>query len=364
MRGAAALGAVAMVASLAGYGLGKACLDRREPAAGAAVAAVSLEFAAVPRSPPELPKSLPAAAAADMTADPQTAAGGGAGLGAEEESLPEETDGRLPAEHRASNGSDPHQLAALSTSAAAFGPAEAPAWRRNAALSPDTSGRPAICIVLDDLGIDGQRTARAIALPPPLTLSFLADARNLPALAEQARARGHELLVHVGMEPAAAAADPGSHALFVAHTAGELRQRLHWNLSRFDGYVGISNHMGSRFTADPKPMSVVLAEVGRRGLLFLDSRTTAETVAARTALALDVAFAQRNVFLDAVGEEVDVEARLQQTERFARRNGFAVAIGHPRDATLDALATWLPTLAGRGYAQVPLTAVVSRSRNR
>ncbi|MFQ5618841.1 MAG: divergent polysaccharide deacetylase family protein [Rhodospirillales bacterium] len=235
-------------------------------------------------------------------------------------------------------------------------------WRRFAALAPETGGRPMIALVIDDLGVDRKHTARVIAFPAPLTLSFLAYADDLGTQTAAAAAAGHELLVHLSMEPDSATLDPGPHALLRDLGADELRRRLRWGLSRFGAYVGVNNHMGSRFTADAAGMTVVMEELKSRGLLFLDSRTTDKTVAAALARRAGVPFVERNIFLDHVNDVATVQARLAELERLARRNGFAVAIGHPRDATLTALSPWLEEVEGRGFVLVPLTAVVNLAR--
>src|SRR6185437_13581416 len=118
------------------------------------------------------------------------------------------------------------------------------------ALPPAMRGRARVAIVIDDLGMDRRRTERTIALKGPLTLSFLAYADDLPHLTEAAHRAGHELLVHVPMEPMSRAEDMGPNGLAVALSHDELMRRLRWDLDRFDGYVGINNHMGSRFTSD------------------------------------------------------------------------------------------------------------------
>jgi hypothetical protein len=105
-------------------------------------------------------------------------------------------------------------------------------------------------------------------------------------------------------------------------------------------------------------MTVVMEMLKRRGLLFLDSRTTGRSVGAKLARELGVPVAERNIFLDNVNETAAVDARLGELERLARRRGYAVAIGHPRDATLNALERWLQNLGDRGFALVPLSAVV------
>jgi hypothetical protein len=215
-----------------------------------------------------------------------------------------------------------------------------------------------IVIVIDDLGMDRKRTARAIGLHGPLTLSFLAYADDLKEQTEAARAAGHELLMHVGMEPVSESVDPGPNVLLTGLSSEEIRHRLEWNLGRSEGYVGINNHMGSKFTADPSAMMVVMEMLKRRGLLFLDSRTTGRSVGAKLARELGVPVAERNIFLDNVNETAAVDARLGELERLARRRGYAVAIGHPRDATLEALERWLQNLKDRGLVLVPLSAVV------
>lgn len=233
-----------------------------------------------------------------------------------------------------------------------------PPWRRYAVSFPEAGSRPKVVIVIDDLGMDRKRTARAIGLKGPLTLSFLAYAEDLKEQTAVARAAGHELLTHVGMEPVSESVDPGPNVLLTGLDSEEIRQLLEWNLGRIEGYVGINNHMGSKFTADPSGMAVVMEILKLRGLLFLDSRTTGRSVGAKLARELGVPVAERNIFLDNVNETAAVDVRLRELEQLARRRGYAVAIGHPRDATLESLEGWLQNLEDRGLALVPLSAVV------
>ena len=105
-----------------------------------------------------------------------------------------------------------------------------------------------IAIVLDDLGIDRRRGARAIDLPATLTLAFLPYARELADQTAAARKRGHELLVHLPMQPHSDDWDPGPNVLEIELGEAEVRRRIEWSLRQFEGYVGVNNHMGSRFT--------------------------------------------------------------------------------------------------------------------
>jgi len=236
-----------------------------------------------------------------------------------------------------------------------------PDWLRFAAKSPVTVDLPMVALVIDDLGIDRRRSEKVLALPTPLTLAFLPYARKLEDITTRARSVGHELMVHVSMEPSSEAADPGPNVLKTGMVPEELKERIDWALSQFKGYVGINNHMGSRFTADIDGMTVVMAELKQRGLLFLDSRTAGGTVGGRLASEAGVPFAERNVFLDNINEEAAVEEQLGQLERTARKNGWAIGIGHPKDATIAVLSRWIPKMEERGVVLAPLTAIIKRS---
>jgi uncharacterized protein len=193
-----------------------------------------------------------------------------------------------------------------------------------------------------------------------LTLSYLTYALQLDRQTQAARAAGHELMLHVSMEPGNAKLDPGPNVLLSTLPAAELRLRLEWGLSRFQGFVGINNHMGSKFTANTRGMTLVMEMLKARGLLFLDSRTTGATVGPGLARRLGVPLAERNIFLDNENDVTAVNARLADLERLARRKGFAVAIGHPRDATIKALGTWLDQARAKGLVLVPVTAIILR----
>jgi len=234
-----------------------------------------------------------------------------------------------------------------------------PPWRRFAVAPPAVpAGAPRVAIVIDDMGMNRRNTRAAIALPPPLTMAFLSYAPDLPEVTSAARRAGHELLVHVPMQPRGADADPGPKVLTTDLPAEALRTRLDWALSRFSGYVGINNHMGSAMTADREGMRLILAELKRRGLLFLDSRTTARSVAVALSETLDVPHAARDLFLDNVQDVAAIKDNLLRLERIARKHGTAIAIGHPYDSTLAALRAWIPQARRRGIALVPISAVV------
>jgi polysaccharide deacetylase 2 family uncharacterized protein YibQ len=235
-------------------------------------------------------------------------------------------------------------------------------WKKYAALAPDDTGLPMIAIVIDDVGQGWGRAMAVVALAPPVTLALLPYADRLPELAKAARARGHEIIVHLPMQPESQAMDEGPNGLRLDLDADELKRRLAWNLDRFSGFVGASNHMGSQFTADTAAMGIVLAEISARGLLWLDSRTSPHSLGASLAATLGVPSASRDVFLDNEVGSTAIGDRLFETERIARAKGSAIAIGHPHPATLAALKAWQAEVASRGFQLVPLSAVVARRR--
>ena len=242
-----------------------------------------------------------------------------------------------------------------------------PTWKRFAALSPGI-GDPAqisplvkVAIVLDDMGLSQFRSDRAIALPRPITLAVLPYGNHLAGLVARARTAGHEILVHLPMEPKAADADPGPNALLTGLPIAELDRRIAANLARLDGYVGINNHMGSLFTASAREMRRVMAALQSRQLLFLDSLTTGKSTGHRLAREYGIPTVVRDVFLDNDRNPEKIRQQLEMTVATARRHGQAIAIGHPYPETLSALEGWLPGLRARGLVLVPISALVEES---
>lgn len=227
-----------------------------------------------------------------------------------------------------------------------------------ATLDPD---RPILAVVIDDAGVDVVRSRRAVRLPGPLTIAFLPYGYDLPAMVQTAQENGHEIMVHLPMEPTSPDADPGPEALLTGLSEAELDRRIDWNLARFGHYVGLNNHMGSKFSADRDGMRRVLSRLAAEGLFFLDSVTTAETQGYRLAQELGVPYAVRDVFIDHSLAPAAIRGQLAEAVATAKRQGYAVAIGHPHDETLEALAHWLPRIEGEAGVQlVPLSAVIRR----
>jgi polysaccharide deacetylase 2 family uncharacterized protein YibQ len=218
-----------------------------------------------------------------------------------------------------------------------------------------------VAIVIDDVGLSRRLAERAIALPGPVTIAMLPYAQGLPELAAEARKAGHELLVHLPMEPENETVnDPGPHALLMALSMPELDRRIAWNLQRFQGFVGVNNHMGSRFTASSVRMERLMDQLKSRGLLFLDSKTSERSVGYSMARSHGVPAAERDVFLDNERTRPAIRAQLAEVEQIARRHGRCIAIGHPYPETLDVLAAWFAAAETHGFALAPISALVAR----
>lgn len=221
-------------------------------------------------------------------------------------------------------------------------------------------GAPAyLAVVVDDLGNRPAADRRAAALPAAVGCAVLPGAPHAREAAAGARRGGHELLLHLPMQaPGSDAADP--YLLTAALGADAVAARLRAALDRVPGAAGVNNHQGSTLTARHDSMAVLMRALTESGLYFLDSRTTAATVAAQAAAGAGVPYLARNVFLDHDPAAGAVRAQWERALSLARTQGQALAIGHPRVATLALLETELPGLKAAGITLVPPSALLTR----
>lgn len=239
-----------------------------------------------------------------------------------------------------------------------------PTWRRNAVGVAFGDPRPKIAIVIDDLGATHPHTEQTVALPGPLTLSWFPFATNLSDQIAAAAARGHEAMLHMPMQAFSnSTAQTGPDPLRIDLPASVNTARLVAAFAAVPNIVGLNNHMGSVATRDVALMDIVARETRARDMLFLDSVVIPHSVALQRAELAGVPAAARDVFIDNVADSSIIRAQLAEIEAFALQHGYAIAIGHPRPHTLEALEVWLPTLAAKGFALWPISATVAL-RNR
>ncbi|RMG27982.1 MAG: divergent polysaccharide deacetylase family protein [Gammaproteobacteria bacterium] len=218
---------------------------------------------------------------------------------------------------------------------------------------------PRIAILIDDLGrvLDAGRAV--IDLPGPVACAFLPYAPHTATLAREAHAAGKEVLLHLPMQSAAERPlDRGGLTLDMTRTA--LLHTLADDLARVPYAVGVNNHMGSLLTRHPGHMTWLMQELHRRGLFFIDSRTTPFTVARRMAFEQHLPSRRRDVFLDPAPGAAEVEREFHRLLALARRRGSALAIGHPRPETIRILARELPRLQAEGIRLVPVGVLVQQ----
>jgi hypothetical protein len=234
-------------------------------------------------------------------------------------------------------GSAPAVLAA--TSAGAFPPAAA------------APGRPRLAVVIDDLGNDRAQADSLFRFPYSLTISVLPHEVSSGEIAEEAHRRGYQVMLHLPMASNAGDKDEPIE-LHPGTAPAEVERTFAAMLDTVPYAEGVNNHEGSLGTSDQKLMDELMPLLHQRKLFFIDSRTTAATVAETAAHSAGVAAARRNVFLD---DEQTVPATRKQFElaiRDAKENGSALAIGHPHPTTLEVLGEMLPEAERQGVRLV------------
>lgn len=241
-----------------------------------------------------------------------------------------------------------------------------PTWQRFARPFNADDPRPRVAVIVVELGLSSAATEAAIQhLPGPVTLAFSPYADGLEQWLNLARAAGHEVLLGLPMEPANfPLRDPGPRTLLTSLSPQQNLERLDWVLGRASGIVGVTNHMGSRFTASTDALRPVMLRLRDRGLMFVDARTTPRSVAAGLASSLGLARAINDRLIDEPAARLPIDTQLADVERVAKETGNAVAIGQPYPVTFERLNAWLPTLEGKGIALAPITALVNRQPDR
>ena len=239
---------------------------------------------------------------------------------------------------------------------------------------------PRVAVLVNGMGLSDGITAEAIkGLPPPISVAYGAYGRNLQDWVTQARGDGHEVLLQIPLEPPDyPKTDPGPHTLLTTLPPEENIKRLQWLMSRFTGYVGITNHMGAKFEATSDALVPVMEELKARGLLFLDDGTARtaklETASAagqipdelkgpaaeKAARALGLDFAIADIQIDAVPG--DIAKALARLEALAIQQGSAIGVASAKPDTVKQIAAWAEQLPGKGIVLIPVSAAVRSQR--
>ena len=204
---------------------------------------------------------------------------------------------------------------------AADGTRASEVYARTPGKATGAAGGARVAIVVGKLGISANGTGEALAkLPAPVTLAFAPYGADLERWVARARGEGHEVLLQVPMEPHDYPDnDPGPQTLLTSLPAEQNIDRLHWFMSRFQGYVGVANYMGARFATDEPAVATVVREAGKRGLIYFDDGAATRSVAGQIAGANNVPFAKADVIIDAVPTPAEIDGALAKLEAHGAR---------------------------------------------
>jgi uncharacterized protein len=206
---------------------------------------------------------------------------------------------------------------------------------------------PQIAIVVTGIGTSNAAATEAMnKLPAAVTLAFAPGGSDLERLAGKARSLGHELLLQVPMEPTEQ--NPAPQALFASLPPDQNIERLHWLMSRFQGYVGIAGRAGGRSTTSEAAFAPILREITNRGLIYVDDGSSG--------------VAKANLVLDAVPSSAEIDRALAKLEGLARQNGAAIGFATASPVAIERIARWSKALEGRGFSLVPITAAAARGK--
>ena len=221
---------------------------------------------------------------------------------------------------------------------------------------------PRIAIVVAGLGVSGTATQSAMSkLPGPVTFAFGPYGTEIESTVAKARSDGHEVLLQIPMEPFDYPDnDPGPQTLLVSLSPEQNIDRLHWLMSRFQGYVGVTSFMGARFTASEAALSPVLKETAQRGLIYVDDGSSHRSLTGQVASSSNLPFAKAEIVLDTTPTPAHIDRALARLESLAKERGIAVGFASALPAAIDRIAAWAKTVESRGITLVPVSAVAAK----
>ena len=219
--------------------------------------------------------------------------------------------------------------------------------------------RPKISIVIDDLGTENEIARELLQWEVPLTFSILPFTPYAKNFAAEANRKGKEVILHLPMEPHGyPKVNPGEGALLCEMDEATLLSQLSRDIEAVPYVKGVNNHMGSRLMEQMEKTKIIFSELKKRGLFFLDSRTTPQTVGLRTAKSMGLIVLERDIFLDHGLNEEAIHRNLEELVQHSLTHGKAIAIGHPHPETLNSLKRMIPKMQAKGIEIVSLSAMV------
>jgi polysaccharide deacetylase 2 family uncharacterized protein YibQ len=219
---------------------------------------------------------------------------------------------------------------------------------------------PRIAVLVTGLGLPDAPAADVLkGLPASVSVAYGAYGRNLQEAVTKARGNGHEVLLQIPLEPNNyPSVDPGPHTLLTTLPPEENMKRLQWLMSRYTGYVGVTNHMGEKFEAASQAMTPVLEELKRRGLLYIDDGSVKDSTVGQIAGTIGLDYSVVSVQADAN----NLAKQLSQLESTAKEKGAAIGVIKATPAAVKQLSDWAAKLESKGFVLVPVSAAVRSQR--
>jgi polysaccharide deacetylase 2 family uncharacterized protein YibQ len=243
---------------------------------------------------------------------------------------------------------------------------------------------PRVALLVNGMGMSDADTAAAVVkLPAPVSIAYGAYGRNLQDGVDRARSEGHEILLQIPLEPVDyPKEDPGPHTLLTTLPPEENLKRLQWLMSRFTGYVGVTNLMGAKFEATQNAFLPVLEEIKARGLLYIDDGSGKSSPVAtppppsgpnqqaapvgstgeRLAGALGLDYAVADIQIDKVASPDNIAKALAQLEAMAKERGTAIGVAAAKPETIKQVAAWAGQLQAKGFVLIPVSAAMRSQR--
>lgn len=236
-----------------------------------------------------------------------------------------------------------------------------PSAKKSISLKLEPSTKVMIAIIIDDLGPNITLAREFLNLNYPITLSILPFYAHSKEISKEAHARGREVILHLPLEPLNNNEKCSQKGILLTSMDEDtLLNQLRENIFSIPYICGVNNHMGSKFTAEHQSMEVLLNELKRQGLFFLDSLTTNKSQGVLVAETIKIPFLTRDVFLDRDLQGKTIEEKILQLSELAKKRGYAIGIGHPYLDTFNALKKMLPILESQGIKLVPLSQIISQ----
>jgi polysaccharide deacetylase 2 family uncharacterized protein YibQ len=223
---------------------------------------------------------------------------------------------------------------------------------------PEDSRKAKVAILIDDVGYNLPIIKQIAGIPIPLTWAVLPYSPYAKECLAEASKKNFEIILHLPLESIDETMNPGPGVLRHNLSEMEIEGQLNQDLNTVPGAIGVNNHMGSLGTQDPYLMACLMKIIGEKGLFFIDSRTTAASVAEQYALEYQVPYGKRRVFIDNDGDPSLKKAALRKLIKIALQDGSAIGIAHVREGNAAVITEMLPEFSKAGVEFVPVSELV------